>query len=67
MCACVCVCILDGEGSWVFAGRDLVGVWTAVYLTGYRDYPTGFHEPLLLPHRCHIGLKKVLHDQCNIH
>ena len=26
-------CVLDGEGSWVFASRALVVVWTAVYQT----------------------------------
>lgn len=31
----VYVCVLDEKGSWVFASRALVVVWTAVYLTGY--------------------------------
>ena len=39
---CVCVCVLGGERSWVFASSALVVVWTAMYLTGYTDYLTGF-------------------------
>ena len=44
MCVCVFVwvlthmCVLDREGSSVVAGRDLV-VETAMYLTGYSDWP----------------------------
>ena len=32
----------------------------AVYLTGYSNYLTGFHEPLSPPYRCHTGLKKCV-------
>ena len=30
----------------MFASTSLVVVWTAMYLTGYTDYLTGFPEPL---------------------
>lgn len=41
---------------WVFS----VCVFeTAVYLTGYRDYLTGFREPLSPPYRCGSGLKRL--------
>ena len=33
-----------------------------IYLTGYSDYLTGFHEPLSPPDKCHSSLKNVL---CN--
>ena len=47
VCVCVCVrCVLGGEGSWVFASTALVVVWTAMYLTRYSDYLTGFRESL---------------------
>ena len=43
VCACVwtCACVLDREGSWAFASRALVVVWTAMYLTSYSDYLIG--------------------------
>ena len=58
MCVCVCVCVsacvyvcvfvrvyvLGRERSWVFPSTALVVVWTAMYLTGYSDYLTGFHH-----------------------
>ena len=60
VCACecvlVCACVLDREGSWVVASTAPEAVWTAVHLTGCSNDLTGFHEPLLQPHRCHIGL-----------
>ena len=61
MRACVCVCSsnVDEEGSWVFTSRALAVVWTAMYLTGYFDYLTGFHEPLSPPYSRHMGLKNV--------
>ena len=31
-----------------------------MYLTGYSDYLTGFHEPLLPLYRCHTPLRKCL-------
>ena len=34
-------------------------VWTAVCLTGYSDYLTGFREPLSASYICHTGLKTV--------
>ena len=40
----------------VVAGRALVVVQMAVYLTGYSDCLTGFHEPLFPPNRCLTGL-----------
>ena len=59
---CVCVCVLDKEGSWVFASTALAVVWTAVYLTGYSDFLTNFHEPLSPPYRRHTSLKNVQGD-----
>ena len=56
---CVCVCVLGREGSWVFASTALVVVWTAMYLTSYSDYLTGFHEPPSPPYRCHTSFKNV--------
>ena len=35
-------------------------VWTAVCLTGYSDYQTGFREPLSTSYICHTGLKTVI-------
>ena len=35
---------VDLEGSWLLASTALVVVWTAMYLTRYSDYPTGFRE-----------------------
>ena len=35
------------------ASRALVVVQTAMYLTGYSDRLTGFHEPLSPPYKCH--------------
>ena len=62
---CVCVCILDREGSRVFASGALVAVvQMVVYLTGYSDCLTGFHEPLLPHYRCLAGLKIVSRDHC---
>ena len=37
----------------------IVVVWTAVCLTGYSDYLTGFHEALSTSYICHTGLKTV--------
>ena len=39
----------------------IVVVWTAVCLTGYSDYLTGFCEPLSASYICHTGLKTVYH------
>ena len=55
----VYVCVLERKGNRVFASRTLVVVWTAVYLTGYSDWLTGFWEPLLLPYSCHTCLKNA--------
>ena len=49
-CVRVCVCVLNGEGSRMYARTALLVVWTAVYLTGYSDYLTGFRESLSLPY-----------------
>ena len=57
MCMCDSLCVvsylwvhvLDREGSKVLSGRALAVVQTAVYLIGYSDYLTSFHEPF-----CHI-------------
>ena len=38
----------------------IVVVWTAVCLTGYSDYLTGFHEPLSASYICHTGLKTIV-------
>ena len=57
VCVFVCVYVLGREWSWVFASTALVVVWTAIYLTSYSDYLTGFHEPLSTPYRCHTSLK----------
>ena len=50
VCGCVHVCVVDKEGSKVVAsvtrGAVAVVVQTPVYLTGYNDCLTGFHEPL---------------------
>ena len=40
----------------------IVVVWTAVCLTGYSDYLTGFHEPLSTSYICRTGLKTVYHN-----
>ena len=39
MCVCVhvCVCVLNREGSWLFANRALLLVWTAVYQVTVND------------------------------
>ena len=50
--------VLDMEESWVFANTALV-IWTAVFLTSYSDYLTGFYEPLSPPYKCDAGLKNV--------
>ena len=34
----------------MFASTALVEVFMTMYLTGYSNYLTGFHEPLLLPY-----------------
>ena len=47
------------EGSWVFAATALAAVRPAMYLTGYSNYLTGFHESLSPPYKGHIALKKV--------
>ena len=44
VCVFVRVYVLGRERSWVFASTSLVVVWTAMYLTGYSDYLTGFHH-----------------------
>ena len=49
VCAQVCVCSRQGKELGV-ASTALEVVWTAVYLTGYSNYPTGLHESLLLPY-----------------
>ena len=49
MCVSVCVCSRQGKELGV-ASTALEVVWTAVYLTGYSNYPTGLHESLLLPY-----------------
>ena len=61
MCVCVCArvracvraCVrpreLDGERIGVVTSRALAAVQTAVYVTGYSDCLTGFHEP-----PCHL-------------
>ena len=69
MCVCVHACVgVHVRTRW---GRELgvfeycsstvvvLVAWTAVYLTGYSDYLTGFHQPFLPPYtkRCHPGLK----------
>ena len=56
VCVRACVCILNREGSRVFVSTALVGVQTAMYLTGYSDYVTSFREPLSPLYRCHNGL-----------
>ena len=58
----VCVCVQDGGGNMAFASRALVVAFIDghAYLTGYSNCLTGFHEPLSLPCRCHIDLKKCL-------
>ena len=48
----------------MFGSKVLVAVWTAVYLTGYSDCLTGFHDPLSPPYRCHTGLKTAQRDHC---
>ena len=58
VCACVCVYSRQGRELGVASTAPAV-VWMAVYLFGYSDYLTGFHEPLSPPHRCHTGLKKM--------
>ena len=58
-CVRVYVCVLDRKGNRVFASRTLLVVRTAVYLTGYSDWLTGFWEPLLLPYSCHTCLKNA--------
>ena len=41
-------------------GKELaVCEYTAVHLTGYSDYLTGFCKPFSPPYRCHAGLKNV--------
>ena len=47
VCVCVCVCVQGGKGSKVFASRVLVVGQLVMYLTGYRDYLTCFHELFL--------------------
>ena len=42
--ACVRILGVDLEGSWVLASTALVVIWTAMYLTRYSDYLTGFRE-----------------------
>ena len=40
VCACVCVCVLNREGSWLFANRALLLVWTSVYqITVIDQFP----------------------------
>ena len=50
MCVCVCVCVCVVV---------VAVVQTAMYLIGYSDCLSGFHE-LLSPYtiRCHTSLKK---------
>ena len=51
VCVHVYVCVLDLWGrNWMFASTALVVVFMTMYLTGYSNYLTGFHEPLLLPY-----------------
>ena len=69
VCGCVRlhvgVCVVDGEGSSVFASRDLaVLVSAAVYVTVQIDCLTGFREPLSPSYRCHTGFKNVQGDHC---
>ena len=40
----------------------IVVVWTAVCLTHYSNYLTGFREPLSTTDICHTGLKTVYHN-----
>ena len=56
--ACVRACVLGGKGAGCLLEEFLVVVLMAMYLTGYSDYLTGFHEPLLPPYRCHTGFEK---------
>ena len=49
----------------MFASTALVAVWTAMYLTSYTGYQTGFREPLSQLYGCHTGLKNVYHDHCD--
>ena len=57
----------QGKGEhWVFSSTAIVlyniyivVVWTAVCVTSYSDYLTGFREPLSRTYRCHTGLKNV--------
>ena len=50
VCVCMCVCVLGVARSWMFASTALVVEWTAMYMTDYSDYLTGFCEPLLPPY-----------------
>ena len=47
-----------GEGAVCFY-RALVVAEMDVYLTGYSDCLTSFHEPLSPPHRCHTSFKNA--------
>ena len=58
-CVSVCICGLGREGSWIFASTAVVAARMVVYLTGYNDYLTTFHEPLLPLYSCHTSLKNV--------
>ena len=58
-CLHLCVPVLHSDGSWVFASTDVIVAWTVMYLTGYSDCLTGFHEQFSPPYRCHTGLKNV--------
>ena len=58
VCAGVCVWVCSRQGKELgVASTALEVVWTAVYLTGYSNYPTGLHESLLLP--CTIDVTPV--------
>ena len=58
VCVQVCVWVCSRQGKELgVASTALKVVWTAVYLTGYSNYPTGLHESLLLP--CTIDVTPV--------
>ena len=50
------VCFTFRLGVFASTAPVVLAVWTAVYLTGYSDYLTHFHEPFSSSYGCHTGL-----------
>ena len=56
VCMCVCVCVRACTCMRMRVS-SIDG-----HVSGYNDCLTGFCEPLLLPYKCHTGLKNALCD-----